>query len=156
MGGKRGNLPPPPQPPIGHPVRSMQIRGDFHVEKKNGGRFTVFPPTFYMRKRRRFSPDMCPPPLPPKSDIFYLFHLFIYLYIVNLNLSPSQNYGPNPMTFHFLTGVRLAKFYICPPPNLRTLATPMPTTTNHELHRVFTRSVIDETFRVKITFSTTI
>ena len=25
--------PPPPQPPIGHPVRSMQIRGDFHVGK---------------------------------------------------------------------------------------------------------------------------
>ena len=35
-GGKRGNLLPPPQPPIGHPVRSMQIRGDFHVGKKWG------------------------------------------------------------------------------------------------------------------------
>ena len=35
-GGKRGNLPPPPQPPIGHPVRSMQIREDFHVGKKWG------------------------------------------------------------------------------------------------------------------------
>ena len=34
-GGKRGNL-PPPQPPIGDPLRSMQIRGDFEVEK-NGG-----------------------------------------------------------------------------------------------------------------------
>ena len=34
-GGKRGNL-PPPQPPIGHPVRSMQIRGDFRVLKKWG------------------------------------------------------------------------------------------------------------------------
>ena len=39
--GKRGNLPPPPQPPIGQPVRSMQIRGDFRVGK-NGGRFTGF------------------------------------------------------------------------------------------------------------------
>ena len=34
-----GNL--PPQPPIGHPVRSMQIRGDFHVGK-NGGMFKGF------------------------------------------------------------------------------------------------------------------
>ena len=33
-GGKRGTPPPPPS--IGHPVRSMQIRGDFHVGK-NGG-----------------------------------------------------------------------------------------------------------------------
>ena len=39
-----------PQPPIRHPVRSMQIRGDFHVGK-NGGRFTVFAPTFYMHRR---------------------------------------------------------------------------------------------------------
>ena len=35
-GGKRGNL-PPPQPPIGHPVRSMQIRGDFRVRKNGVG-----------------------------------------------------------------------------------------------------------------------
>ena len=34
-GGKRDNL--PRQPPIGHPVRSMQIRGDFHVEKMGVG-----------------------------------------------------------------------------------------------------------------------
>ena len=30
-----GNL-PDPQPLIGHPVRSMQIRGDFRVRKKWG------------------------------------------------------------------------------------------------------------------------
>ena len=34
-GGKRGNL-TPPQPQIGHPVRSMQIRGDFRIRKKWG------------------------------------------------------------------------------------------------------------------------
>ena len=45
-GDKRGNLPPPPrQLPIGHTVRSMQIRGDFRV-RKNRGRFTGFSPTF--------------------------------------------------------------------------------------------------------------
>ena len=50
-GGETGQLAPPPlQPPIGHPVRSMQIRGDFHVWK-NGGRFTGFVPTFYMHRR---------------------------------------------------------------------------------------------------------
>ena len=47
--GANGATCPLPQPPIGHPVRSMQIRGDFHVEK-NGGRLTLtgFAPTFYM------------------------------------------------------------------------------------------------------------
>ena len=35
-GGKRSNLPPPPPPQIGHPVRSMQIRGDFRIRKKMG------------------------------------------------------------------------------------------------------------------------
>ena len=49
-GGKRGNFLPPPQPPIGHPVRSMQIRGDFRV-RKDGGRFIGFAPTFYMHRR---------------------------------------------------------------------------------------------------------
>ena len=34
-GGKWGNL--LPQPPIGHPVRSMQIRGDFRVRKNGVG-----------------------------------------------------------------------------------------------------------------------
>ena len=47
-GGQAGQL--APQPPIGHPVRSMQIRGDFRV-RKNGGRFTGFAPTFYMHRR---------------------------------------------------------------------------------------------------------
>ena len=41
---------PPPQPSIGHPVRSMQIQGDFHVRKKWGGRFTRFAPTFYRNR----------------------------------------------------------------------------------------------------------
>ena len=49
-GGKRGNLPPPPQPPIGHPVRSMQIRGDSRV-RKNGDRFTGFARNFCMHRR---------------------------------------------------------------------------------------------------------
>ena len=35
-GGEAGQL-APPQPPIGHPVRSMQIRGDFRVRKNGGG-----------------------------------------------------------------------------------------------------------------------
>ena len=43
---------PPPQPPIGHSVKSMQIRGDFRV-RKNGGRFTGFAPTFYAPTLRR-------------------------------------------------------------------------------------------------------
>ena len=46
-GGKRGNFPPTPDRT---PVRSMQIRGVFHVGK-NGDRFTVFAPTFYMHQR---------------------------------------------------------------------------------------------------------
>ena len=36
-GGSGAICPPPPQPPIGHPVRSMQIRGDFRVEKMGVG-----------------------------------------------------------------------------------------------------------------------
>ena len=43
--GASGATCPPPPPPIGHPVRSMQIRGDFRV-RKNGGRFTGFAPKF--------------------------------------------------------------------------------------------------------------
>ena len=50
-GGQAGQLVPPPQPPIGHPVRSMQIRGDYRVRKKNGGRITGFAQTFYMHRR---------------------------------------------------------------------------------------------------------
>ena len=49
-GGQTGQLAPPPQPPIGHPMRSMQIRGDFHVGK-NGAMFTGFVPTRYMHRR---------------------------------------------------------------------------------------------------------
>ena len=42
-GSKRGNLPsPPPQPPIGHPVRSMQLR-DFHVGKMGVGLQDLLP-----------------------------------------------------------------------------------------------------------------
>ena len=42
---RRPCLPPPPpsQPPIGHPVRSMQIRGDFHVGKMGVGLQYLFP-----------------------------------------------------------------------------------------------------------------
>ena len=36
-GGASGATCPPPQPPIGHPVRSMQIRGDFRVRKNGVG-----------------------------------------------------------------------------------------------------------------------
>ena len=36
-GGASGATYPPPQPPIGHPVRSMQIRGDFRVRKNGVG-----------------------------------------------------------------------------------------------------------------------
>ena len=53
-GGQAGKLAPPPQPPIGNPVRvrSMQIRGDFHVGKNGGGgKLTGFAPTFYMHRR---------------------------------------------------------------------------------------------------------
>ena len=46
-----GQLAPPPQPPIGHPVRSIQIRGDFHV-RKNEGRFTRYAPRFFYMSRR--------------------------------------------------------------------------------------------------------
>ena len=49
-GGQAGQLAPPPRPPIGHPVRSMQIRGDFRV-RKNRSKFTGFSPTFYMHRR---------------------------------------------------------------------------------------------------------
>ena len=38
-----GELAPPPQPPIGRPVRSMQIRGDFHVGKNGVGLQDLFP-----------------------------------------------------------------------------------------------------------------
>ena len=47
-GGKGGNL--PPQPPIGHPVRSMQNWWNFNVGK-NGGRFTEFASSFYIHQR---------------------------------------------------------------------------------------------------------
>ena len=50
-GGGSGELAPNPQPMIGHPVRSMQIRGDFRV-RKNGSRFTGFALTFYTHRRR--------------------------------------------------------------------------------------------------------
>ena len=48
-GGQAGQL--APKPPIGHPVRSMQIRGKF-VSERNGGRFTGFAQTFYMHPAR--------------------------------------------------------------------------------------------------------
>ena len=48
-GGKRATC-PPPTPQIGHPVRSMQIRGDFRI-RKNWGWFTGFAPTFYVHRR---------------------------------------------------------------------------------------------------------
>ena len=49
-GGANGATCPPPQPPIGHAVRSMQIREDFHVGK-NRSRFPGFAPTFSMNRR---------------------------------------------------------------------------------------------------------
>ena len=35
-GASGATSPPPPPPQIGHPVRSMQIRGDFRIRKKWG------------------------------------------------------------------------------------------------------------------------
>ena len=122
-------MPPPPQPPIGQPVRLMQIRGVFHV-RKNGGRFTGFAPTFYIhrrygghslvlrsRKKRelwKLLKELHGRPLvklqgplgsfspgigPLKHNIFILF--------LNANLGPiPKNSGPNPMSFQFLTGGR--------------------------------------------------
>ena len=135
-GGKLGNLPPPPQTPIGHPVRSMQIRGDFRV-RKNGGRFTGFAPKFsctdatadvlwsydYEKERvvevvegvtlvgPRWSCgalwDLSFLALALRSITFVVYFIFILFSNVNLGLIP-QNSGPNPMSFQFLTGGRLA------------------------------------------------
>ena len=45
-GGASGATCPSPQPPIGHPVRSMQIRGDFRVRKKMGVGLQDLPRSF--------------------------------------------------------------------------------------------------------------
>ena len=105
-GGANGATCPPPQPAIGHAVRSMQIREDFHVGK-NRGRFPGFAPTFYMNRRyggrslvlwlrKRGSCKSCwrsyfgrpsvklwgplwsfsPGIGPPKHDIFFFIFLF--------------------------------------------------------------------------------
>ena len=55
-GGKGGSL-PPPQPPIGDPLRSIQIRGDFGVGK-NGGRLSALRQIFELKIPSPFSPSV--------------------------------------------------------------------------------------------------
>ena len=52
-GGEAGQLAPPPQPPIGHPVRSMQIRGDFRVRKKWGQVYRIYSEVLHALTLRR-------------------------------------------------------------------------------------------------------
>ena len=53
---------------------------------------------------------------------FFIHYLFLFL---NVNLGPlPKNSGPNPMSFQFLTGRLTQVLHL--PPNLKTLATPMP------------------------------
>ena len=71
-----------------------------------------------------FSPGMGPP-----SRTFFIYFLFLFV-IVNLRPLP-KNSGRNPMSFQFLIGGRLTGFtFAPPPPNLKTLTTPMMVTTD--------------------------
>ena len=68
-----------------------------------------------------FSPGISP----PKQNIFFLMWIW----------GPSRKSGPNQMSFQFLTGGRLTKVDIAPPPlNLKTLATPLLSSVRDNIH----------------------
>ena len=124
-------MPSPPPPTSDRTTREIDANPRSFSCSKKWGRFTGFAPTFYihrrygghslvlrLRKKRElwkllkelhgrpsvklrgplgsFSPGIGP----LKHNIFILF--------LNVNLGPlPENSGPNPMSFQFLTGVRL-------------------------------------------------
>ena len=146
-GGKRGNL-PPPQPPIRHPVRSMQIRGDFHVEKMGVGLQDLLPRftctdggrslALRLRKKRSFrgcwrsffsSPSVkhrgplvsFNPGIGPPSMTFFIYFLNFQMWI----WGPSQKKVDQiRWVFRFWRGAGWQVLRL-PPPPLRNLATPM-------------------------------
>ena len=134
-GGKRGNLPPPPNLRLDTPWdrwRSEEIL----ASEKNGGMFTGFARKFYMHQcndGRLWSYDYEKEGVvevvegvtlvSPRwscgalwdlsvlalalPSITFLFYYFIFIFKMWIWGPSQKDSGPNPMSFQFLTGGRL-------------------------------------------------